>query len=208
MVALSAISKKIVMARIPHDGWARTASRQTGGVSAVVFVMFLVCDKRKMFSLIAAVQLACAQFCHFVIVSSDVRAYVDEEVLVQMTRREGTHRLLGMLPLEAMWVLGSVGFLSCLVLVNERVFGNALKERRAELPVVSRVCVGWLVGLYALYYVDNFLWVLGKDRFEAADLLYPIFFLLLLLAGATYRLAERAAATPVVTRNADEKKKQ
>lgn len=199
MVGLSTLTNNIVLNRIPHHGWARTASRQTASVSTVVFAIFMVSDKSKMFSLISAVLLACAQFCHFVIVWSDVRAYDDEEVLVQITRKERTHTLLGMLPLKAMPVLGSAGFIACLVIVNERVYGSALRHRKPDLPFVSRVCVGWLVGLYALYYLDNLIWVIRKESYKVNNVLYPLLFLLMLFVGATYRLAETASKRSEIT---------
>lgn len=190
MVGLSATSPRIVLERLPRHGWSRTASRHTGSVSAVVFALFLACDKSALRSLVLAVAHACAAFCHFVIVATDVRVYADTDVASAM-RREGTHVLASMMP-GGVRALGTVGFVSCLVLVNERVYGRWLRDRRKRLPVLSKACVAWLLGVYGVYYIDNMIWLQQRGA-EMVDWLYPALFLVMLFAGATYGVAERAA---------------
>lgn len=199
MVFLSAMSKSIVLDRLPAHGWTRTASRHTAAVAVFPLAAFLLCDKSKRRSLFFAVMLACALFCHFVIITSDARVYTDDEIMEQMLHKEKTHPLMGMFGSYSanLWrALGSLGFVASLFLAMERTYGPALGQRKEELPMLAKAATWWIVQLNVVTYVDHLLGVMVKGDREIADVLYPIYFLVLLFVSATYYYADTLTTEP------------
>ncbi|PXF42384.1 hypothetical protein BWQ96_07904 [Gracilariopsis chorda] len=183
MVFFSSIAKGIVLDRVPQNGWARSASRHTGAVTAPIFSLFLMTSPSSLWSLFLAVMVACAHFCHFVIITSDLRVYVDDLIVRTMFRIETTHPIFRLLPLKTAHVVGSIGFVAMLIISLERCYGPSLGKREARLPFITRASSAWIWAVFNLFFVDRLVSAVlaKKDRDQ---ILYPIVFISILGIGA------------------------
>lgn len=208
MVYLSTIATNITLERLEPNGWPRSASRHTAAVTAPVFSFFLLSAPSSLWSLFWAVMAACAQFCHFVILSSDLSIYVDEEVAVRVFRTDLMHPIFRRLPLYFPHVVGTIGFICFLVLTTERCFGPAMRHRRPCLPWPSVVAASWIFMVFSLWFLDHLVNAFHVGR-PAKDIMYPISFLLPLLFGHAVMLlrCKHDYAIRALQRKADEQKK-
>lgn len=183
MVFFSSISKDIVLDRMPVNGWARNASKHTALVTSIVLCLFMISSPASLLSLFLAVMAACAQFCHFVIISSDLTIYVDREIAVHIFRDPDQHPIFNVLPLYTAHVLGTIGFFSFLVITTERCFGSSMRLRRPALPKESLFAASYIMAVFSLWLLDRFakiirdVFLLGLDP-EFIDIAAPLLFLL------------------------------
>lgn len=198
MVMLSALQKGIILDPLPRNGWARTACRHTGAAAVAPFALFLASDKRKSGSLFYAVMTGCALFAHMVILTSDLRVYSEGEVMEQLLGRERTHpvgRVVGVEVGGWIWKgVGSVGFAASVLLGMERTYGSGLGQGREGLGLVGSVATWVLVVCNVTSYVEMLIKAVVVDRGEDwREICYAVFWLVLLAACGTYRMASRAA---------------
>lgn len=193
MVFLSTISKDITLERLDHNGWPRSASRHTAAVTAPVFALFLLSSPASLWSLFFAVMAACAQFCHFVIISSDLGVYVERDISERVFRIDDIHPLFRRLPLFTAHVVGTIGFVAFLVITTERCFGPALRCRQPALPPISLAASFYICAVFCLWYGDHLIHaIISHASFK--DTLYPIAFLGSLLIGEIIMWKRVAAA--------------
>lgn len=182
MVYLSTIATDITLERLEPNGWPRSASRHTAAVTAPVFAFFLLSSPSSLWSLFWAVMAACAQFCHFVILSSDLSIYVDEEIAIRVFRTDTMHPLFRSLPLYFPHVAGTIGFVCFLVLTTERCFSSSMRHRRPCLPWPSVAAASWISVVFVIWFLDHLINAINARR-PAKDLMYPVSFLVPLLFG-------------------------
>ena len=198
MVALSTIATGITLDRLEPFGWPRAASRHTAAVTAVVFSLFLLMPPSSLWSLFFSVMTSCAHFCHFVILSSDLRVYVDEEVVVKMFRTEETHPIFKQLPLHTAHVVGTIGFFALLLIGHERIYGSSLRNRSNRLPLLSALCAAWVWAVFNLFLVDRLAAAIILKK-NAEELQYPFYFLTPLWIGAAVALKRQCTLTTIGT---------
>lgn len=187
MVYLSTIATNITLERLEPNGWPRSASRHTAAVTAPVFTFFLLSAPSSLWSLFWAVMAACAQFCHFVILSSDLSIYVDEEVAVRVFRTDTMHPIFRQMPLYFPHVVGTIGFVCFLVLTTERCFGSPMRHRHPSLPWPSVAAATWIFAVFAVWFIDHLINAIVARR-PAKDIMYPLSFLIPLLFGEAVML--------------------
>lgn len=187
MVFLSTIATNITLERLEPNGWPRSASRHTAAVTAPVFAFFLISRPSSLWSLFWAVMAACAQFCHFVILSSDLSIYVDEEVATRVFRTDTMHPIFRRMPLYFPHVVGTIGFVCFLILTTERCFGSSMRHRRPSLPLPSVVAASWIFVVFAIWFVDHLINAIIVKR-PAKDIMYPLSFLIPLVFGEVVML--------------------
>lgn len=124
------------------------------------------------------------------IISSDGRVFADDLIFRHMRKEERLHPLFTPFPFVVWRSVGVVGFLAALWLPLERVWGPALRRRSIQLPLLSKAAMAYLVALFTFYYVDRLVAVIFMQRAALSDVLYPICFLIALLAATTYRAME------------------
>lgn len=211
MVALSSIAKGIVLDRLLQHGWARTASRHTGAVTAPVFSLFLITSPSSLWSLFMAVMVACAHFCHFVIIASDVRVYNDDEIIVKMFRTESTHPVFRLLPLNTAHVLGTIGLVAMLLVSSERCYGPALGKRQNRLPTITRLSCAWIWAVFNLFFLDRLVRaILDRTAIHEDDIykvVYPLSFVLVLAIAAAVCLRRELLADQKERLKVDAEKK-
>lgn len=195
MVLLSTVSEGITLERLEPNGWARSASRHTAAVTAPVFALFLLSSPSSLWSLFLAVMAACAQFCHFVIISSDLSVYVDREIAERVFHIDDMHPLFRRLPLYTAHVVGTLGFVAFLVITSERCFGPALRHRRSTLPAASLGAAGIITAVFTLWFVDHLINAIASAA-PLEHIAYPVAFLAPLLVGqvVTWRRVQAASA--------------
>lgn len=182
MVMLSTLAKDITLEKLEVNGWPRSASRHTASVTAPVFTLFLLSSPASLWSLFLAVMSACAQFCHFVILSSDLSIYADEEIAVRVFRTDDFHPLFRTLPLYFAHVVGTIGFVMFLVITSERCFGACLRHRKPALPLSSFVACTWIFAVFCLWFGDRLVHAIASGA-SREHILHPIYFLLPLIIG-------------------------
>lgn len=155
MVFLSSKSKNIILDRLPTNGWARSASRHTASATLPTFAFFMLSPPSSTFSLFLSVMSACAQFCHFVVISSDLSIYVDEEMTKHIFKDDAFHPIFSKLPMFTPHVIGTIGFIAHFIITSERCFGNALKHRRMALPLITAYCSTWIVSVFSVWLIDH-----------------------------------------------------
>lgn len=134
--------------------------------------------------------------------------YSDDEIMVQMLERERSHvffGLFGRFGANAWRMTGSIGFVASLVLAMERTYGRGLGSGSGELPIISKAAVGWLVGVNVLALGERLMEAALKGSCEIAEVIYPVYLLVLLAVCGSYGFAERAG---VLQEEVDEEKKE
>lgn len=190
MVTQSAMSKQIILARVPYNSWTRIASRQTGANCTFPLLFFQLSNKRTLSSLFWSIMLASALFAHSVIISSDGHVFADTELMDHIRTKEHFHPLFSILPIVVWRAAGSLGFFAAWILTIERTYGPALRRRSPQLPAVCNIAVRYLVAVLTFYYVDRLVALYWLPEPTLADVIYPIFFLLSLFVGSTYRATQ------------------
>lgn len=203
MVFLSSISKGLNLDRLAQNGWSRAASRHTGAVTAPVFALFLMMPPSSLWSHFMALLVCCAHFAHLVIISSDLHVYHDRVVAHKMFRLETTHPIFRVLPMWTAHVVGTIGFFAMLIISSERCYGPSLGRRQRKLPFLSRICCAWIWAVFNLWFLDRLLnAILARKSQE--EILYPIYFIAILLIGAVVAVKRERRSDVQVT--ASEKK--
>lgn len=188
MVMFSSLSGTPTLERMIRKGWPRVATRQTGATTAPIFSIFLMSKPSSLSSLFWIIMTCSSHFAHFVILTSDVAALTDSEIIVQMFRTENCHPVFRRLPLSFAAVSGCIGIICMLFIATERCYGPALRNRQPQLPALSKLASAYIWLIFNIWFFDRLIWTLSLDTPSRNDIAYPIIFIATLLLAALISL--------------------
>ncbi|KAA8497218.1 hypothetical protein FVE85_0947 [Porphyridium purpureum] len=197
LVAVFIFRKDVTMDHYQYNGWARVASRITGGMSFFLFVFFCMMPPSSLASILGAVLALAGQLMHLAILWSDLNVF-NPKVVPTVTSH---HPLWSIVPYQAYYAAAGLGVLCFVMLPLERVFGPHLGTRKPYYSPLATACAVYLVVLYYIYFFDRLIGLrmrgigegpLNLDFLSVGCLMLNSFALLCLIA-----YSRRVSSTPV-----------
>lgn len=176
LVVMSLMSKNVTLVRLSRNGWPRVTSRATGVLTVPFFSLSLIVSPASLWSFFFLVMAFCSHLVHLIIVSSDLRAFDDEEVINVMFREDPMHAVFRLLPLKTVHVFGSFATLCFALLVLERTYGAAMRSRQPRLPTLFKAGCAVVWSMFLMFLVDRLYGTIVTER-PQQEILYPLAFM-------------------------------